>query len=116
MVQRYFTVTNPKMAIYRKNSTRNGCALRFSEIRFPSFESTELFQRGVGDTTDVVQKEMYTFEDSDDGKSFSLRPEGTASGRALRNRKRTLRRDNAPQILLHYKHVFAMKSRGRPLP
>lgn len=51
----------------------------FSEIRFPTFESTELFQRGVGDTTDVVQKEMYTFEDGDDGRTLSLRPEGTAS-------------------------------------
>ena len=35
----------------------------FSEIRTPSFEHTELFARGVGDTTDIVQKEMYTFED-----------------------------------------------------
>lgn len=51
----------------------------FSEIRFPTFEATELFQRGVGDTTDVVQKEMYTFVDGDDGKTLSLRPEGTAS-------------------------------------
>lgn len=47
------------------------------EIRFPTFEHTELFQRSVGDTTDVVQKEMYTFEDK--GKrSITLRPEGTA--------------------------------------
>ncbi len=49
----------------------------FGEIRFPTFESTELFQRGVGDTTDVVQKEMYTFTDRE-GRSFTLRPEGTA--------------------------------------
>ena len=49
----------------------------FSEIRFPTFESTELFQRGVGNTTDVVQKEMYTFTDRE-GRSFTLRPEGTA--------------------------------------
>ena len=49
----------------------------FGEIRTPTFESTELFVRGVGDTTDVVQKEMYTF--TDDDKSISLRPEGTAS-------------------------------------
>ncbi len=51
----------------------------YGEIRTPTFESTELFVRGVGDTTDVVQKEMYTFADGDDGKSISLRPEGTAS-------------------------------------
>lgn len=55
----------------------------FTEIRFPTFEATELFLRGVGDTTDVVQKEMYTFTDKDN-RSFTLRPEGTASAvRAL---------------------------------
>ena len=56
----------------------------YGEIRTPTFESTELFVRGVGDTTDVVQKEMYTFVDRDDNSSISLRPEGTASvARAL---------------------------------
>lgn len=49
----------------------------FKEIRTPVFEHTELFQRGVGDTTDVVQKEMYTF-DTKGGTSITLRPEGTA--------------------------------------
>lgn len=49
----------------------------FSEIRTPIFESTELFARGVGEDTDIVAKEMYTFEDRDD-KSLTLRPEGTA--------------------------------------
>ena len=49
----------------------------FKEIRFPTFEHTELFQRSVGDTTDVVQKEMYTFTDKGD-RSITLRPEGTA--------------------------------------
>ena len=47
------------------------------EIRVPVFEYTELFQRGVGETTDVVQKEMYTFDDKG-GRSITLRPEGTA--------------------------------------
>ena len=47
------------------------------EIRTPMFEHTELFRRGVGDTTDIVQKEMYTFEDLA-GRSISLKPEGTA--------------------------------------
>lgn len=47
------------------------------EIRTPVFEHTELFQRGVGDTTDVVKKEMYTFEDKG-GRSITLKPEGTA--------------------------------------
>lgn len=50
----------------------------YREIRTPVFEDTALFQRGVGDTTDVVQKEMYTFEDKG-GRSITLRPEGTAS-------------------------------------
>ncbi|RPF55530.1 histidine--tRNA ligase [Aquisalibacillus elongatus] len=50
----------------------------YKEIRTPIFERTELFQRGVGDTTDIVQKEMYTFEDRG-GRSLTLRPEGTAS-------------------------------------
>ena len=50
----------------------------FSEIRTPVFEHTELFLRSVGDTTDVVEKQMYTFEDKG-GRSITLRPEGTAS-------------------------------------
>ncbi|SER72824.1 histidine--tRNA ligase [Salipaludibacillus aurantiacus] len=50
----------------------------YKEIRTPVFEQTELFARGVGDTTDIVQKEMYTFEDRG-GRSLTLRPEGTAS-------------------------------------
>ena len=58
-------------------------AFGFKEIRTPVFEHTELFRRGVGDTTDVVQKEMYTF-DTKGGTSLTLRPEGTAgAARAL---------------------------------
>ena len=57
----------------RKTAAKYG----FSEIRVPTFEVTELFQRGVGDTTDVVQKEMYTFTDREN-RSLTLRPEGTA--------------------------------------
>lgn len=49
----------------------------YREIRTPIFEATELFARGVGDSTDIVNKEMYTFEKSD--RSLTLRPEGTAS-------------------------------------
>ena len=66
--------------IVREESERYG----FGEIRIPTFENTELFVRGVGDTTDVVQKEMYTFTDRDENRSISLRPEGTAGvARAL---------------------------------
>ncbi|MGX1982538.1 histidyl-tRNA synthetase [Thermolongibacillus altinsuensis] len=50
----------------------------YKEIRTPIFEHTELFLRGVGDTTDIVQKEMYTFTDRG-GRSITLRPEGTAA-------------------------------------
>ncbi|MFD2926072.1 histidine--tRNA ligase [Halobacillus naozhouensis] len=50
----------------------------YKEIRTPIFEHTELFQRSVGDSTDIVQKEMYTFTDRGD-RSITLRPEGTAS-------------------------------------
>ena len=56
---------------------RTGELFGFREIRTPTFEHTELFSRSVGDTTDVVQKEMYTFEDKG-GRSITLRPEGTA--------------------------------------
>lgn len=61
--------------VMREEAERYG----YGEIRTPTFENTELFVRGVGDTTDVVQKEMYTFADRDEGRSISLRPEGTAS-------------------------------------
>lgn len=59
--------------VMRKESASYG----FKEIRTPVFEHTELFARGVGQTTDVVQKEMYTF-DTKGGESVTLRPEGTA--------------------------------------
>jgi histidyl-tRNA synthetase len=59
------------------------CAYNFQEIRTPIFESTELFARGVGEDTDIVSKEMYTWEDrgraeSDKRQSLTLRPENTA--------------------------------------
>ncbi|AGB41755.1 histidyl-tRNA synthetase [Halobacteroides halobius DSM 5150] len=50
----------------------------YQEIRTPIFEQTALFQRGIGEATDIVEKEMYTFEDKGD-RSLTLRPEGTAS-------------------------------------
>ena len=59
--------------IARNVAEAYGC----KEIRTPTFEHTELFQRGVGGTTDVVQKEMYTFKDKGD-RSITLKPEGTA--------------------------------------
>ena len=59
--------------IFRATADRFG----YPEIRLPVFEETELFARGIGDATDIVRKEMYTFEDRK-GRSLTLRPEGTA--------------------------------------
>ncbi len=64
---------------YIEQKARELCErFQYHEIRTPIFEHTELFTRSVGETTDVVQKEMYTFEDRG-GRSITLRPEGTAS-------------------------------------
>ncbi|WBL13945.1 histidine--tRNA ligase [Sutcliffiella sp. NC1] len=64
---------------YIEEKAKEICKLyNYKEIRTPMFEHTELFLRGVGDTTDIVQKEMYSFEDRG-GRSITLRPEGTAS-------------------------------------
>ena len=54
------------------------CRHGFKEIRLPIFEATDLFKRSIGDTTDIVEKEMYTFKDKG-GEDITLRPEGTAS-------------------------------------
>ncbi|MBR5718200.1 MAG: histidine--tRNA ligase, partial [Clostridia bacterium] len=63
---------------YIEKTIRELCALYGAhELRTPIIEHTELFLRGVGDTTDIVQKEMYTFEDKG-GRSITLKPEGTA--------------------------------------
>ena len=63
---------------YIENKFREICALYgYEEMRTPIFEHTEVFTRSVGDTTDIVQKEMYTFKDKGD-RQLSLKPEGTA--------------------------------------
>lgn len=59
-------------AVWRRSCEKYG----FTEFRTPIFEHTELFSRGIGDTSDVVQKEMYTFEIA--GRSLTLKPEGTS--------------------------------------
>ena len=76
--------------VMRKESAAYG----FKEIRTPVFEHTELFARGVGQTTDVVQKEMYTF-DTKGGESVTLRPEGTA-GAAIAVLEHGLVNDSLP--------------------
>ena len=68
---------------YVENTAREVARVfNLKEIRTPVFEHTELFTRGVGDTTDVVNKEMYTFEDKG-GRSVTLKPEGTAGAARL---------------------------------
>lgn len=64
---------------YVEKEFNNVCAqFNYKETRVPTFEHTELFERGVGDTTDVVEKQMYTFLDKGN-RSITLRPEGTSS-------------------------------------
>lgn len=64
--------------VYLESKFRDICGkFGYKEVRTPVFEHTELFERGVGETTDVVQKEMYTFTDKGD-RSITLKPEGTA--------------------------------------
>ena len=68
-----------EMALWHKmeeNALKTFSNAGYGEIRTPIFEATELFARGVGDTTDIVNKEMYTFEKSE--RSLTLRPENTA--------------------------------------
>ena len=87
----------------------------FGEIRTPVFEHTELFLRSVGETTDVVQKEMYTFKDKGD-RSITLRPEGTA-GAVRAMLEHGLYNDGLPLKLYYfiscYRYEKAQKGRLR---
>ena len=87
----------------------------FKEIRTPVFEHTMLFNRGVGETTDVVQKEMYTF-DTKGGESITLRPEGTA-GAARAYLEHALYNDGLPvkayYLLSCYRYEKAQAGRQR---
>ncbi|MDR2513782.1 MAG: histidine--tRNA ligase [Christensenellaceae bacterium] len=111
---------------------REECRLAgFREVRTPAFEHTELFLRGVGDTTDIVQKEMYTFEDKG-GRSITLKPEGTAGAvrlfleHGLFNEPLPLKlyylncpvfRYEAPQAgRFREHHQFGVEAFGAPLP
>lgn len=82
----------------------------FREIRFPTFENTALFKRSVGDTTDVVQKEMYSVTaksriNGNDGEEFTLRPEGTA-GAARAAIENGLLKDALPQKVYYMISCF----------
>lgn len=68
----------PLWQYIERTAARLLAAYGYREIRFPILEQTELFRRSIGEVTDIVEKEMYTFEDRN-GDSLTLRPEGTAS-------------------------------------
>ena len=76
-VSEYFPPRSDAFEFVREHLLRPARAAGYRLIELPVFEDTELFQRGVGESTDVVSKEMYTFEDRG-GRSITLRPEGTA--------------------------------------
>nr|WP_283163245.1 histidine--tRNA ligase [Sporolactobacillus mangiferae] len=85
---------------------REICALfNYKEIRTPIFESTDLFHRGVGDTTDIVQKEMYSFKDRG-GRDLTLRPEGTASVVRAYVEHKLFGAPNQPQKLYYIGPMF----------
>ncbi|MDY0408554.1 histidine--tRNA ligase [Virgibacillus soli] len=77
----------------------------YGEIRTPVFEHTELFQRSVGDSTDIVQKEMYEFKDRG-GRSLTLRPEGTASVARAFVQNKLFGLANQPVKLFYFMQMF----------
>ena len=87
----------------------------FSEIRIPIMERTELFSRGIGEATDIVEKEMYSFADELNGDLLTLRPEGTAS--CVRAALQHNLLYNAPQRLWYagpmFRHERPQKGRYR---
>ncbi len=90
---------------YIESKIREVTTLRgFREVRTPMFESTELFDRGVGETTDIVNKEMYTFLDKG-GRSMTLKPEGTA-GVARMYIENGLASDTSPLKMFYETSVF----------
>ncbi|WP_164668512.1 histidine--tRNA ligase [Virgibacillus doumboii] len=89
-----------------ENQLKDICErFHYDEIRTPLFEHTELFQRGVGDSTDIVQKEMYTFEDRG-GRSLTLRPEGTASVVRAFVENKLFGNPNQPVKLYYFAQMF----------
>lgn len=91
---------------YVEEKIKDICArYHYKEIRTPLFEHTEVFQRGVGDSTDIVQKEMYTFEDRG-GRSLTLRPEGTASVARAYVQNKLYGDPNQPVKLYYFMQMF----------
>lgn len=87
----------------------------YREVHLPIFEHTELFCRGVGETTDIVEKEMYTFEDRG-GRSITLRPEMTVSYGSLLSGKRYEKGLSAREALGNRSNVPLRASAEGPLP
>src|SRR5699024_8072462 len=91
---------------YIENKLKDICdRYHYQEIRTPIFEHTEVFQRGVGDSTDIVQKEMYTFEDQK-RRSLTLRPEGTASVARAFVQNKLYGNPNQPIKLYYFMQLF----------
>ena len=89
---------------------RNLCEkFNIKEVITPVFEHTVLFQRGVGETTDVVQKEMYTFVDKG-GRSITLKPEGTAGAIRAMLRINYMQNHSRSRCSILHRH-FVMRSR-----
>ena len=76
-VKDLFPEETPRWRLIEETARRWAARYGFHEIRIPIFEVTTLFARSIGASTDIVEKEMYTFQDRD-GTSLTLRPEGTA--------------------------------------
>jgi len=93
-----------KRTIIEETARKICRAYNIKEIITPAFEHTVLFQRGVGETTDVVQKEMYTFEDKG-GRSITLKPEGTA-GTVRAYLENSLYAESQPTKLFYFTQAF----------
>ena len=86
----------------------------YEAIRLPLLEFTELFARGVGEATDIVEKEMYTLADRD-GDSLSLRPEGTASSVRMLQEHGFFVQPNSAGVLCRA-YVSVRETTKRPVP
>ncbi len=102
-VSEYFPPRSNIFSLVAQKLTAPALAAGYELIELPIFEDTELFTRGVGESTDVVSKEMYTFEDRG-GRSITLRPEGTA-GVMRAVIEHNLDRGQLP-VKLHYRGPF----------
>ena len=96
-----------KWQFIEKTAREVASVFNAKEIRTPTFEHTEVFLRGIGETTDIVNKEMYTFNDKGD-RSITLKPEGTA-GVARAFVENGLFNQALPQKLYYITQCFRMK-------